>query len=249
MRSRTPSPWSRRCGRMPACRPKPRSPARSSRAPRSAKAAPPRAVERPAAVVDALHRPLDKAAADIDMGPLEVAPRSNTTPAEFKAMVLRAKDYIAAGDIFQVVLSHGFEAPFKLPPFALYRALRRVNPSPYLFFLEFGGFAIAGSSPELMVKARDGVVTIRPIAGTRPRGATPHEDQALEAELLADPKDRAAHPMPPDPGRNDGGRVAEIGSVTVTDQFFIERYSQVMHIVSNVEGKLSKRHDAVDALA
>ena len=140
----------------------------------SAKAALARAVERLSAVVDALDRPLDKAAADIDLGPLEVAPRSNTTPAEFKAMVLRAKDYIAAGDIFQVVLSQRFEAPFALPPFALYRALRRVNPSPYLFFLEFGGFAIAGSSPELMVKARDGTVTIRPIAGTRPRRAPPH---------------------------------------------------------------------------
>ena len=215
----------------------------------SAKAALARAVERLSAVVDALDRPLDKAAADIDLGPLEVAPHSNTTPAEFKAMVLRAKDYIAAGDIFQVVLSQRFEAPFALPPFALYRALRRVNPSPYLFFLEFGSFAIAGSSPELMVKARDSVVTIRPIAGTRPRGATPHEDQALETELLADPKERAEHLMLLDLGRNDVGRVAEIGSVTVTDQFFIERYSQVMHIVSNVEGKLRGDRDALDALA
>jgi anthranilate synthase component 1 len=215
----------------------------------SAKAALARAVERLSAVVDALDRPLDKAAADIDLGPLDVTPHSNTTPAEFKTMVLRAKDYIAAGDIFQVVLSQRFEAPFTLPPFALYRALRRVNPSPYLFFLEFGSFAIAGSSPELMVKARDGVVTIRPIAGTRPRGATPHEDQALEAELLADPKERAEHLMLLDLGRNDVGRVAEIGSVTVTDQFFIERYSQVMHIVSNVEGKLRRDRDALDALA
>ena len=227
----------------------------------SAKAALGRAVERLSAVVDALDRPLDKAAAPPPypppqagegkegVGPLEVAPRSNTTPAEFKTMVLRAKEYIAAGDIFQVVLSQRFEAPFKLPPFALYRALRRVNPSPYLFFLEFGSFAIAGSSPELMVKARDGVVTIRPIAGTRPRGATPHEDQALEAELLADPKERAEHLMLLDLGRNDVGHVAEIGSVTVTDQFFIERYSQVMHIVSNVEGKLRRDRDALDALA
>ena len=180
----------------------------------SAKAALTRAAERLSAVVDALDRPLDKSAADVDLGPLDVTPRSNTTPAEFKAMVLRAKEYIAAGDIFQVVLSQRFEAPFKLPPFALYRALRRVNPSPYLFFLEFGGFAIAGSSPELMVKARDGTVTIRPIAGTRPRGATPHEDQALETELLADPKERAEHLMLLDLGRNDVGRVAEIGSVT-----------------------------------
>src|SRR6202451_2979721 len=215
----------------------------------SAKVALVRAVERLSAVVDALDRPLDKAAADIDLGPLDVTPRSNTTPAEFKAMVLRAKDYIAAGDIFQVVLSQRFEAPFALPPFALYRALRRVNPSPYLFFLEFGGFAIAGSSPEILVKAGGGTVTIRPIAGTRRRGATPHEDKALEAELLADPKERAEHLMLLDLGRNDVGRVAEIGTVPVTDPFFIERYSQVMHIVSNVEGKLRKDCDAIDALA
>ena len=164
-------------------------------------------------------------------------------------MVLRAKDYIAAGDIFQVVLSQRFEAPFALPPFALYRALRRVNPSPYLYFLDFGSFAVAGSSPEILVKVAGGVVTIRPIAGTRPRGATPHEDLALETELLADPKERAEHLMLLDLGRNDVGRVAEIGTVKVTDQFFIERYSQVMHIVSNVEGKLRNDSDAIDALA
>jgi anthranilate synthase component 1 len=223
----------------------------------AAKTALARAVERLSAVVDALDRPLDKSAAPPPYPrPLAgedregvVEPRSNTAPAEFKRMVLAAKEYIAAGDIFQVVLSQRFEAPFALPPFALYRALRRVNPSPYLFFLEFGGFAIAGSSPELMVKARDGTVTIRPIAGTRRRGATPHEDAALEAELLADPKERAEHLMLLDLGRNDVGRVAEIGSVTVTDQFFIERYSQVMHIVSNVEGKLRQDRDALDALA
>jgi len=163
--------------------------------------------------------------------------------------VLAAKEYIAAGDIFQVVLSQRFEAPFALPPFALYRALRRVNPSPYLFFLEFGAFAIAGSSPEPMVKVSDDTVTIRPIAGTRRRGATPHEDAALEAELLADPKERAEHLMLLDLGRNDVGRVAKIGSVTVTDQFFIERYSHVMHIVSNVEGALRPDRDVLDALA
>jgi anthranilate synthase component 1 len=215
----------------------------------SAKAALARAVERLSAIVEALDQPLDKSAADIDLGPLDVKPRSNTTPAAFKRMVLRAKDYIVAGDIFQVVLSQRFEAPFTLPPFALYRALRRVNPSPYLYFLDFGGFAVAGSSPEILVKARDGIVTIRPIAGTRPRGATPHEDAALEAELLADPKERAEHLMLLDLGRNDVGRVAEIGSVTVTDQFFIERYSQVMHIVSNVEGRMRKDCDPLDALA
>jgi anthranilate synthase component 1 len=163
--------------------------------------------------------------------------------------VLRAKEYIAAGDIFQVVLSQRFEAPFTLAPFALYRALRRVNPSPYLFFLDFCSFAVAGSSPEILVKTSDGTVTIRPIAGTRPRGATPHEDKALEEELLADPKERAEHLMLLDLGRNDVGRVAEIGTVEVTDQFFIERYSQVMHIVSNVEGKLRNDRDSLDALA
>jgi anthranilate synthase component 1 len=208
-----------------------------------------RAVERLSEVVDALDQPLAKEAAEAETGPLHVKPTSNTTPAEFKRMVIRAKDYIAAGDIFQVVLSQRFEAPFVLPPFALYRALRRVNPSPYLYFLDFGGFAVAGSSPEILVKTASGVVTIRPIAGTRRRGATPHEDQALEAELLADPKERAEHLMLLDLGRNDVGRVAEIGTVKVTDQFFIERYSQVMHIVSNVEGKLRKDRNAIDALA
>ena len=176
-------------------------------------------------------------------------PASNTTPAEYERMVKAAKEYIAAGDIFQVVLSQRFEAPFELPPFSLYRALRRVNPSPYLYFLDFGEFAIAGSSPEILVKVSGGTVTVRPIAGTRPRGATPHEDKALEAELLADPKERAEHLMLLDLGRNDVGRVSEIGTVKVTDQFFIERYSQVMHIVSNVEGTLSAEHDSIDALA
>jgi anthranilate synthase component 1 len=215
----------------------------------TAQAALTRAGERLSAMVDALDKPLDKSAAEIDAGPLQVAPRSNTTPDEFKRMVLRAKDYIAAGDIFQVVLSQRFEAPFALQPFSLYRALRRVNPSPYLYFLDLGSFAIAGSSPEILVKTSGGKVTIRPIAGTRPRGATPHDDQALEAELLADPKERAEHLMLLDLGRNDVGRVAEIGTVKVTDQFFIERYSQVMHIVSNVEGKLRNDRDRVDALA
>jgi anthranilate synthase component 1 len=219
-----------------------------------------RAVERLSAVVDALDQPPPSppplageggvgAAAQVDAGPLDVAPRSNTSAEEFKHMVLRAKEYIAAGDIFQVVLSQRFEAPFALPPFALYRALRRVNPSPYLFFLDFGAFAVAGSSPEILVKVSDGTVTVRPIAGTRPRGATPHEDKALEAALLADPKERAEHLMLLDLGRNDVGRVAEIGTVTVTDQFFIERFSHVMHIVSNVEGKLRKDRDPLDALA
>jgi anthranilate synthase component 1 len=215
----------------------------------SAQTALARAGERLAAIVDALDRPLDHAAADGGSGPLTVLPTSNTAPADYERMVSTAKDYIVAGDIFQVVLSQRFEAPFELPPFALYRALRRVNPSPYLYFLDFGAFAVAGSSPEILVKVSGGTVTIRPIAGTRPRGATPHEDQALEVELLADPKERAEHLMLLDLGRNDVGRVAEIGTVNVTDQFFIERYSQVMHIVSNVEGRLAAPHDSIDALA
>jgi anthranilate synthase component 1 len=164
-------------------------------------------------------------------------------------MVGRAKEYIAAGDAFQIVLAQRFEAPFTLPPFSLYRALRRTNPSPYLYFLDFGTFAVAGSSPEILVRVRGDVVELRPLAGTRPRGETPHEDKALEAELLADPKERAEHLMLLDLGRNDVGRVAKIGSVKVTDQFFIERYSQVMHIVSNVEGTLDPKYDALDALA
>jgi anthranilate synthase component 1 len=214
-----------------------------------AKTALARAAERLSRVIDSLDRPLDKALPDADAGSIEVAPSSNTNPADYQAMVRRAKDYIAAGDIFQVVLSQRFEAPFRLPPFALYRALRRTNPSPYLYYLNFGGFAVAGSSPEILVKVSGRTVTIRPIAGTRPRGATPHEDKALEAELLADPKERAEHLMLLDLGRNDVGRVAKVGTVSVTDQFFIERYSHVMHIVSNVEGELAPDHDALHALA
>jgi anthranilate synthase component 1 len=214
-----------------------------------AKTALARAIERLASIVDSLDRPLDKSLAEYDEGPLDVPPKSNTTPAEYKTMVAAAKEYIAAGDAFQIVLSQRFEAPFAMPPFSLYRALRRTNPSPYLYYLDFGDFAVSGSSPEILVKVSGDTVTIRPIAGTRPRGPTPHEDKALEEELLADPKERAEHLMLLDLGRNDVGRVAKIGSVTVTDQFFVERYSQVMHIVSNVEGTLDGKHDALDALA
>jgi anthranilate synthase component I len=213
-----------------------------------AKTALARAVERLARVVESLDRPLDKSLSEHDAGPIEAPAKSNTAPDEFKIMVRKAKEYIAAGDAFQIVLAQRFEAPFTLPPFSLYRALRRTNPSPYLYFLDFGKFAVAGSSPETLVKVSGDVVTIRPIAGTRPRGATPHEDKALEEELLADPKERAEHLMLLDLGRNDVGRVASIGSVRVTDQFFIERYSHVMHIVSNVEGKLAGNRDALDAL-
>ena len=214
----------------------------------AAKAAHARAVEKLSSVVDTLEKPLPKQNAVPSFDPLKIATQSNTTPAEYEKMVLAAKEYIMAGDIFQVVLSQRFEAPFPLPPFSLYRALRRTNPAPYLYFLNFEGFAVAGSSPEILVTVRDKKVTVRPIAGTRPRGATPHEDKALEEELLADPKERAEHLMLLDLGRNDVGRVSEIGSVKVTDQFFIERYSHVMHIVSNVEGKLDARHDAPSAL-
>jgi anthranilate synthase component 1 len=215
----------------------------------NAKAALARATERLSAVVDNLDRALDKSVSEPDAGAIDVPPTSNTTAAEYRDMVLRAKEYIAAGDIFQVVLSQRFEAPFALSPFSLYRALRRTNPSPYLYFLNFDGYAVAGSSPEILVKVSGKTVTIRPIAGTRPRGATPHQDKELEADLLADPKERAEHLMLLDLGRNDVGRVASIGSVTVTDQFFVERYSHVMHIVSNVEGELAEGRDALDALA
>jgi len=173
---------------------------------------------------------------------------SNLTRAEYHRIVERAKEYILAGDIFQVVPSQRFRLPFSLAPLSLYRALRRLNPSPFLFFLDFGNFAIVGSSPEILVRLRGDTVTIRPIAGTRPRGRTPAEDRALAEELLADPKERAEHLMLLDLGRNDVGRVAKVGSVRVTEDFIIERYSHVMHIVSNVEGELDPKYDAVTAL-
>jgi anthranilate synthase component 1 len=182
-----------------------------------------------------------------DLEKIEV--RSNTSTDEYASMVARAKDYIRAGDIFQVVLSQRFEADFKLPATALYRALRRTNPSPYMYLLDFGGFAVAGSSPEILVRVQDGQVTIRPIAGTRKRGSTPTRDRELADELLSDPKELAEHLMLLDLGRNDVGRVAEIGSVKVTDKFFLEYYSHVMHIVSNVVGTLDPQYDFVDALS
>jgi anthranilate synthase component 1 len=214
----------------------------------STKAAYARAQERISEVVDALDRPLDHLTSqDVETPPI-LAAGSNTTPQEYAGMIATAKDYITAGDIFQVVLSQRFEADFALPPFALYRSLRRVNPSPFLYYLDFDRFAVIGSSPEILVRVRDGKVSIRPIAGTRKRGETPSEDRALAEELLADPKERAEHLMLLDLGRNDVGRVAEIGSIRVTDQFIIENYSHVMHIVSNVEGTLSKKYDVIDAL-
>ena len=160
----------------------------------------------------------------------------------------KAKDYIRAGDIFQVVPSQRWAMDFPLPPFALYRSLRRTNPSPFMFFFNFGGFQVVGASPEILVRLRDGEVTVRPIAGTRKRGATPDEDRALEADLLADPKERAEHLMLLDLGRNDVGRVARVGTVRPTETFIIERYSHVMHIVSNVVGEIADGEDALSAL-
>ncbi|WP_229678091.1 anthranilate synthase component I [Caldovatus sediminis] len=195
----------------------------------------------------ALDRPVPRPAPPADLPP-PPAPESNFTREGFIAAVERAKEYIRAGDAFQIVPSQRFSIPFALPPFALYRALRRINPAPFLFFFDFGGFAAVGASPEILVRLRDGTVTVRPLAGTRRRGATPEEDKALEAELLADPKERAEHLMLLDLGRNDVGRVAEIGSVRVPAQFQIERYSQVMHIGSEVQGRLRAGLAALDAL-
>ena len=173
---------------------------------------------------------------------------SNTGRDGYHKMVAKAKEYILAGDIFQVVPSQRFRLPFTLSPFALYRSLRRLNPSPFLFHLNLEGFAIVGSSPEILVRLREGRVTIRPIAGTRPRGKTKAEDEALAKDLLSDPKELAEHLMLLDLGRNDVGRVCKPGSVRVTEQNIIEYYSTVMHLVSNVEGEISPEHDAMDAL-
>ena len=166
----------------------------------------------------------------------------------YAEMVASAKDYIEAGDIFQVVLAQRFTAPFNLPPVHLYRALRRINPSPFLYFIDLPGFALIGSSPEILVRARGGEVTIRPIAGTRPRGKSSIEDAENRASLMADPKERAEHLMLLDLGRNDVGRVTKGGTVTVTDSYMVEFYSHVMHIVSNVVGELADDKDAIDAL-
>jgi len=207
-----------------------------------------------------LRRPLAPMAPGTRGEPLEFT--SPVSREAYHATVNRVKEYVAAGDIFQAVPSHRFRAAFGLDPFACYRSLRRTNPSPFLFYLNFGGFQMAGSSPEILVRLRDGKITIRPIAGTRRRGKTPAEDLALEQELLADPKERAEHLMLLDLGRNDVGRVAMLRakganeaqatskgpSVRVTDSFFIERYSHVMHLVSNVEGDAPEGLDPVDVL-
>jgi anthranilate synthase component 1 len=187
----------------------------------------------------------------ISAAPLQELPlaESNTTRGEYEAMVTQARELISAGDIFQVVLSQRFATNFALPPLDLYRCLRFGNPSPYMFLLKFDGeFTAVGSSPEMHVRVRDRLTEIRPIAGTRPRGRDLEEDDRLAEELLADPKERAEHVMLIDLGRNDVGRVADCGSVRVTEQMVIERYSHVMHIVSHVTGQLAANQTAFDAM-
>ncbi len=204
-----------------------------------------------AAELDAVARRLR---APLPADPLRPALRApmelhRSTPRDaFHDMVKRAKEYIEAGDIFQVVLSQQFRIPLQVDPFAIYRHLRLINPSPYLFFLRCEGPVLIGSSPEILVRLEDGRIDVRPIAGTRPRGRSPEEDLRLERELLADPKERAEHVMLVDLGRNDVGRVAEVGSVRVSEFAVIERYSHVMHIVSNVQAQLRKDRDWLDLL-
>ncbi len=214
----------------------------------SARAAYAQAAERVMDAVRDLERAPSGSSRDLGDAATVGAYQSNFTPEAYRAAVGRAKDYIRAGDIFQVVPSQRWTADYALPPFALYRSLRRTNPSPFLTFFNMGRFQIVGASPEILVRLRGGEVTIRPIAGTRPRGATPDEDRAHEADLLADAKERAEHLMLLDLGRNDVGRVARIGTVRPTERFIIERYSHVMHIVSNVVGEIGDGQDALSAL-
>jgi len=208
-----------------------------------------RAEAKIAALIARLRAPLTPPAlANAHPEYFDAAPRHNTTQAEYEAKVRRAQEYIAAGDIFQVVLSQRVDRPTAADPFTIYRALRAVNPSPYMYFLQFGDFQIVGASPELLVRLEDGTVTNHPIAGTYPRGADEAEDRALEARLLADEKERAEHIMLVDLGRNDVGRVAVPGTVRVPKLLTVERYSHVMHLVSNVEGTLRPELSGVDAL-
>ena len=213
----------------------------------SARAAYAQAAERVMDAIRDLDRGISGESREMGEADQEAEPVSNFTEAGYMEAVEKAKEYIRAGDIFQVVPSQRWSQPFKLPPFALYRSLRRTNPSPFMFYFNFGGFQVIGASPEILVRVFGREVTIRPIAGTRPRGATPEQDRALEADLLADKKELAEHLMLLDLGRNDVGRVAKIGTVKPTEQFIIERYSHVMHIVSNVVGELHEDKDAVDA--
>jgi len=213
----------------------------------SAKAAYAQAAERVMDAVRDLERPASGESRDLD-GEAELGPlTSNFTHEGYLQAVEKAKEYIRAGDIFQVVPAQRWTQDFPLPPFALYRSLRRTNPSPFMFYFNFGDFQVIGASPEILVRVFGNEITIRPIAGTRPRGATPEEDRALEADLLADKKELAEHLMLLDLGRNDVGRVAKVGSVRPTEEFIIERYSHVMHIVSNVVGELREDQDALSA--
>ena len=213
----------------------------------SARAAYARAAERVMDAVRDLERALPQASRDLGEAHEAGEPVSNFTRESYKAAVETAKDYIRKGDIFQVVPAQRWTQTFPLPPFALYRSLRRTNPSPFMFYFNFGGFQVIGASPEILVRVFGREVTIRPIAGTRPRGATPEEDRALEADLLADKKELAEHLMLLDLGRNDTGKVSKIGTVRPTEKFIIERYSHVMHIVSNVVGELADDQDALSA--
>ncbi|MEI4195185.1 anthranilate synthase component I [Roseovarius sp. E0-M6] len=214
----------------------------------SARAAYAQAAERVMDAVRDLERALPQQARDLGKAHEDAAPVSNFTHEGYKTAVERAKEYIRAGDIFQVVPSQRWTQPFRQPPFALYRSLRRTNPSPFMFYFNFGGFQVIGASPEILVRVFGNEVTIRPIAGTRPRGATPEEDRANEADLMADQKELAEHLMLLDLGRNDTAKVSKIGTVRPTEEFIVERYSHVMHIVSNVVGELDDDHDALDAL-
>ena len=206
-----------------------------------------KAVSRIEAVIAELQLPSSSnVIADIEVP--TITPKLGTTLERFSQRVKKAKEYILAGDVFQVVIGQRLSAPLPASDFALYRSLRRMNPSPFLYFLNFEDHSIIGSSPEILVRLRDGVVTIRPIAGTRPRGKTAVQDLQHEKDLLADPKESAEHLMLLDLGRNDVGRVSKAGTVRVTERFTIERYSHVMHIVSNVEGDVLDEHDAISAL-
>ncbi|MEM7632156.1 MAG: anthranilate synthase component I [Pseudomonadota bacterium] len=213
----------------------------------SARAAYAQAAERVMDAVRDLERAMPMETRDLGDASAPAEPVSNFTKDAYKAAVEKAREYIVAGDIFQVVPAQRWCQDFREPPFALYRSLRRTNPSPFMFYFNFGGFQVIGASPEILVRVFGKEVTIRPIAGTRPRGATPEEDKALEADLLADKKELAEHLMLLDLGRNDVGRVAKIGTVRPTEEFIVERYSHVMHIVSNVVGELAEDKDALDA--
>lgn len=213
----------------------------------SARAAYAQAAERVMDAVRDLERATPQAAREMGEEISVGDPVSNFTKDGYMAAVNKAKDYIKAGDIFQVVPSQRWTHDFPQPPFSLYRSLRRTNPSPFMFYFNFGGYQVIGASPEILVRVFGNEVTIRPIAGTRPRGATPEEDRANEADLLADNKELAEHLMLLDLGRNDTGKVSKIGTVKPTEEFIIERYSHVMHIVSNVVGELADDQDALSA--